>query len=73
MIGYLLRETQPEDHGEPITVSLPMSKTVLASRLNLTPQHFSRVGHDLSAAGLIRVEGRGIAILRAEGLRAYEG
>lgn len=72
VIGYLLREVPAENGDEQTTVSLPISKTVLASRLNLTPQHFSRVLHDLTVAGLIRVEGRSIAILKAEGLRAYE-
>lgn len=73
VIGYLLREVPADNGDEPITVSLPISKTVLASRLNLTPQHFSRVLHDLTVAGLIRVEGRSITILKADGLRAYEG
>ena len=73
VIGYLLRDVPDGDPKTPVVVALPTSKTVLASRLNLTPQHFSRVLHDLTMDGLIRVEGRSIAILDVEGLRRYEG
>jgi CRP/FNR family transcriptional regulator, dissimilatory nitrate respiration regulator len=72
LIGYLLRDV-PENAGEEsLAVALPSTKTVLASRLNITPQHFSRILHDLTVADLVRVEGRSIVILDAEGLRAYE-
>ena len=49
VIGYLLR--QDEEHAgaaEPYTVTLPTSKAIVASRLNLTPEHFSRILHDLT-------------------------
>jgi len=52
---------------------LDTSKTVIASRLNLTPEHFSRILHDLGAQGLIRVKGRDITILNAERLASYQG
>ena len=74
VIGYLLRdEPQSAAPGKPVAVALPASKTVIASRLNLTPEHFSRILHDLIEAHLIRVEGRSIAILDADALRRYEG
>lgn len=73
VIGYLLREEQDDAAAEPSqTVTLPVSKGVLASRLNLTPEHFSRILHDLSEAGLIAVEGRTVRILNLEKLRAVE-
>lgn len=72
VIGYLLREVPLDNGHKPVAVSLPTSKTILASRLNLTPQHFSRILHDLTVANLIRVEGRSIVILNNDGLRAYE-
>jgi len=53
-------------------VTLPVSKAVLASRLNLTPEHFSRILHDLSEAGLIAVEGRQVHIADIEKLRAHQ-
>lgn len=70
VIGYLLKSETPAD-GDQIT--LEVSKTVLASRLNLTPEHFSRILHDLAAKHLISIEGRNITILDIEKLRAYEG
>jgi CRP-like cAMP-binding protein len=72
VIGYLLREVTPAPANGGITIALPMTKAVLASRLNLTPQHFSRILHDLTMAKLIEVEGRSVLILDPEGLRRYE-
>ena len=68
VIGYLLRL---EDDGAAHHVTLPAQKNLVASRLNLTPEYFSRILHDLAAAGLIRMEGRDIEILDAAGLRGY--
>jgi len=74
VIGYLLRAEPSSGAGEgAISISLPVSKTILASRLNLTPEHFSRILHDLTEAGLVKVEGRSIRILDVERLRTYEG
>ena len=55
------------------TVRLSVSKRLVASRLNITPEYFSRVLHDLITRRLVRVDGREIEILDAAGLRAYEG
>ncbi len=65
VIGYLLRDQDIEDRaaGDAITVSLPVSKATIASRLSLTPEYFSRVLHELESAGLIRVDRREIHIL----------
>lgn len=73
VIGYLLREENDDTApGKPrLPVQLSSGKGVLASRLNMTPEHFSRVLHDLSAAGLISVEGKSVHILDAERLRTY--
>jgi len=73
VIGYLLRDIRmqaaPANAGE---VRVPVGKGVIASRLNLTPQHFSRILHDLAAQGLIEVEGRKVRILDLERLRAFD-
>ena len=68
--GYLLAAL-PEDAvaDAPADVVLAASKSVLASRLNITREHFSRILHDLSQTGLIRVSGRNIRILDPAGLR----
>jgi len=74
VIGYLLRDYSEEGEPRaPVEVALATSKGVLASRLNITREHFSRILHDLSGAGLIEVHGRIIRILDPERLRAYEG
>lgn len=68
--GYLLAAL--DDHagpGQPADVLLAASKSVLASRLNITREHFSRILHELSQAGLIRVSGRNIRVLDPAGLR----
>jgi CRP-like cAMP-binding protein len=68
VIGYLLRE----DHADGDEVQLHVSKAVVASRLNLTPEHFSRILHDLTEQQLIEVHGRSITILTVENLRRYD-
>ena len=71
IIGYLLRE-HPTDSEKSITVTLPTNKGVIASRLNLTQEHFSRILHELSEKGLIVVDSRRIHISDVDGLRNYD-
>jgi CRP-like cAMP-binding protein len=73
VIGYLLRSPEAEGctGSEGVTVSLPVSKATLASRLSLTPESFSRVLGELEAAGLIEVDKRNIRILDRGRLAAY--
>ena len=74
VIGYLLRGHEPEDgasKGE-VTVSLPVSKATVASRLSLTPEYFSRVLRELEDAALIEVDKRDIRILDVERLAAHQ-
>lgn len=74
VIGYLLRpQSEDEDVHKAAVVTLPASKSVIASRLNITPEHFSRILHELSNARLIEVDGRTVSILDMERLQAYEG
>lgn len=71
IIGYLLRENMESDEPA-ITITLPTNKGVIASRLNLTQEHFSRILHELSEKGLIVVAGRKITIPDVEKLRCYD-
>jgi len=71
VIGYLLRDVDAENGDAPVTVSLPVSKATIASRLSLTPEYFSRVLHELEAAGLVRIDKRDIHILDAQALATY--
>jgi CRP-like cAMP-binding protein len=67
VIGYLL-----QGENQDSTVTLQANKSVIASRLNLTPEHFSRVLHTLAAKQLISVSGKSITILNFERLRNYQ-
>jgi len=51
-----------------MTVSLPASKGTIASLLSVTPEHFSRILHDLQDRGLIAIDRRRIHILDADRL-----
>lgn len=74
VIGYLLSHAEAAaNSGEGRQLTLPFSKAVLASRLNLTPEHFSRILHDLAERGLIAVNGKSITIPDVEKLRGFEG
>ena len=74
IIGYLLRDQT--HHAEPgkhaLAITLPTNKGVIASRLNLTQEHFSRILHELQENGLITVQGRKIGIPNVEKLRGYD-
>jgi CRP-like cAMP-binding protein len=56
-----------------LTVSLPVSKATVASRLSLTPEYFSRVLRELEDARLIEVDKRDIRILDVKRLAEYQG
>lgn len=80
VIGYLLSDVNmesddkadPEARQKPVTVSLPVSKATIASRLSLTPEYFSRVLRELETAGLIQVDKRDVRIVDARRLAAYQ-
>jgi CRP-like cAMP-binding protein len=75
VIGYLLREQVLDEvavQAEAITVSLPVSKATIASRLSLTPEYFSRVLHELEGAGLIEIDRREIRIRDVQRLSKYQ-
>ena len=59
-IAYLLRHCR--DRTAPLVVTLPAAKAEIASQLNLTPEHFSRILHELQEAGLLQVHGRKITV-----------
>ena len=74
VIGFLLRDQVLEDGeaGAVRTVSLPVSKATIASRLSLTPEYLSRVLHELEVHGLIEIDRRDIRILDAKRLSEYQ-
>ncbi len=62
VIGYLLAEVPENADGAPVEVHLSAGKSVIASRLNMTPEHFSRILHELGNAGLVEIQGRTVRI-----------
>lgn len=73
VIGYLLRERQTSNNTaqETFTVSLPVSKATVASRLSLTPEYFSKVLHELEGQKLIEIDKRDIRIIDVTRLACY--
>jgi CRP/FNR family transcriptional regulator, dissimilatory nitrate respiration regulator len=69
LIGYLLAELPAEAGAGAAEVTLDPGKGVIASRLNMTPEHFSRILHELGDAGLIEIRGRTVYIPDPERLR----
>lgn len=67
LAGYLLRQSQYQASD---CIELIASKTLIASRLSLTPETLSRLLHDFSADNLVTVMGRRIKILDYEKLGA---
>jgi len=78
VIGFLLRDCgaqldDPPTAGAPtqVDIDLPVAKGVMASRLNITQEHLSRILHELTSAGLIAVQGRRIHVHDLERLRRH--
>jgi CRP-like cAMP-binding protein len=69
--SYLLNRLPVNPVNGHAVVTLPAKKGVIASQLNLTHEHFSRLLHEVEAAGLIQVNGRDILIPDIGKLRAY--
>ncbi|MDC8786434.1 Crp/Fnr family transcriptional regulator [Roseateles koreensis] len=73
VVDFLLesRTATPRLTQQPHTVSLPASKATIASRLNLSPEYFSRVLRELEDEGLIQISRRDIHILQPRELASY--
>ena len=70
-IAYLLR------HGRggpgPMVIALPAAKAEIASQLNLTPEHFSRILRELADAGLVTLQGRRVTVPDVYALAKHRG
>ncbi|WP_226458797.1 Crp/Fnr family transcriptional regulator [Quatrionicoccus australiensis] len=71
IVDYILRQMTPAAalSAVPIVI-LPASKGTIASHLNITAEHFSRILHELVEHELITVYGKKIEILDLAQLRA---
>ena len=70
VIQFLLREL-PADASSPCQLQWNTPKTVLASRLSVRPETFSRILQQLSQEQLIKVDRKSIEILDIDGLKRY--
>jgi CRP-like cAMP-binding protein len=71
VVGYLLSDISTGKNASKTEITLPAQKNIIASHLNLTQEHFSRILHELVVAGLIEVHGRDIHITSREKLRNF--
>lgn len=72
VVGYLLSLVDAAE-AAPAHIVLPAKKNIIASRLNLTHEHFSRILHALAAAGVIGMQGQQIVIPDLAALRQHTG
>ncbi|MBR0564669.1 Crp/Fnr family transcriptional regulator [Azoarcus sp. L1K30] len=72
VIGYLLQQSD-DDGSSASEITLPTSKQVIASRLNLTPETLSRIFHDLAERKLISVHGKRIVLHDPRALARFNG
>jgi len=70
VIGYLLQQCPDDAEGE-VTVELPTSKLLVASRLSITPETLSRIFGKLQQEHLILVQGRSVVIPDVKALQDY--
>ena len=68
--AWLLRGVPPDARGA-AEVRLPAAKRAIASQLNLSAEHLSRILRELVADGLIEVRGRKIGIPEVGRLRQW--
>ena len=73
MVHYLLQQI-PKGHDDDnsIEIKLTTSKSIIASRLSIQPETFSRILKNLSKQDLIEVKGKSINLLDINGLRNFE-
>jgi CRP-like cAMP-binding protein len=58
LAAWLLREAPPTHQDGAAMVTLPAAKRAIASQLNLSAEHLSRILRELAHEGLIEVHGR---------------
>lgn len=73
MIHYLLQQVPCDHKGDgPVEIKLTTSKSIVASRLSIQPETFSRILKNLSKRGLIGVKGKVITLLDIQKLREFD-
>ncbi len=73
VLDFLIAELPAAATQGAATIALPAKKHMIASRLDLTREHFSRILHDLWAEKLLVVKGPTVTIHDVRRLVAYRG
>jgi CRP-like cAMP-binding protein len=71
VVGYLLNRLPTGAVNGQAIVTLQEKKGIIASQLNLTHEHFSRILRGLATAAMVEVDGRIVRIRDVDRLRAY--
>jgi CRP-like cAMP-binding protein len=71
VIGYLMNWLPPAAGDGNGAITLAVKKGIIASQLNLTQEHFSRILRELTTKGLIEVHGRRVRVPDIARLRAH--
>lgn len=70
LVNFLLAQL-PEAAVSPASIALPVPKHIIASRLSIKPETFSRILHEMATAGVIEVQGPLIEIKDIKALTRY--
>ena len=70
IVSYL-QQLEPTVIEGPVTIELPAPKQLIASRLSITPETFSRITKDLRRRGLVQIEGARVHIPDVSALRRH--
>jgi CRP-like cAMP-binding protein len=74
LVNYLLNQIPAaQQDDDEVEIKLNTSKSIIASRLSIQPETFSRILKNLSTRGLITVKGKSIKLNDVEALRDFEG
>jgi len=71
LVHYLLQQVSVCKEPN-MNIELDISKQIIASRLSIKPETFSRILKNLNDHKLLKVNGRTIQIMDVEGLRSFE-
>jgi len=71
--AWLLRAAPSTEQDGAAELTLPAAKRAIASQLNLSAEHLSRILRELAHEGLIEVRGRKVRIPDVARLRAWDG
>lgn len=70
-VVHYLCDTLEENGGNQGTIDLTTPKNIIASRVSIKPETFSRILRNLADAGIVTIEGKRIVVHDCQALRAF--